>query len=529
MGSSPVPQDKETELTVQVPRLALKGFLIGATAGLAMLVLMGFFRFSLYFVNATSFPEVLAEAFTRILPASTFDTLLETLQAWAKTLMFIGLLLGVSIAGGGLGMLYSLYGRRFSLWRGTPWPRAFILTPIFWGPAMLFVYFSGALGDLPPGHGLPFTLITLGCFFVYALLVTTFVHNIWRPRGGAPEGVPADRHRRDFLKKVAVGAGVLVAGGLVARTVVEVVKSAQPAQIFHTKGILPSEITPTDEFYVVSKNIFDIKLNAEKWDLEVSGLVDRELSFNLEELNALPAVEQFTTLICISNEVGGDLVSNARWRGVQLKYILEEAGIKDGVVDISFRAGDGYSESIPLERAMKDEVLVAYEMNGEPLNSKHGAPARLLIPGLYGLKSVKWLTKIIAEDSDFQGYWQVRDWTDEATIHTMSRIDVPVDDKELSILQDVDIGGITFAGLRGIDKIEVSVDGGASWQKAQLKRPLSPFTWQLWTWQWQDPPMSEATIVVRATDGEGNVQTAEVQRPFPEGATGLHSIRVDVI
>jgi hypothetical protein len=111
----------------------------------------------------------------------------------------------------------------------------------------------------------------------------------------------------------------------------------------------------------------------------------------------------------------------------------------------------------------------------------------------------------------------------------MSRIDVPVDDKELSILQDVDIGGITFAGLRGIDKIEVSVDDGASWQKAQLKRPLSPFTWQLWTWQWQGPPTSEATIVVRATDGEGNVQTAEVQRPFPEGATGLHSIRVDVI
>ena len=494
-----------------------------------MLVLMGFLRFSLYFLNATSFPEVLAEAFTRILPASTFDTLLETLQAWAKTLMFIGLLLGVTIGGGGLGLLYASHGRRVSLWRGTPWPRTLILAPIIWGLAMLFVYFSGALGDLPPGDELPFLLISLGCFSVYTLLVTIFVHNIWRPRSGAPEGVPVDQHRRDFLKKVAVGAGVLVAGGLVARTVVEVVKSAQPAQIFHTKGNLPAEITPNEEFYVVSKNLFDIKVNSAKWKLEVSGLVEQDLSFNLEELTALPAVEQFTTLICISNEVGGDLVSNARWRGVQLKYILNEAGLKEGVVDISSRAADGYSESMPLERAMHDEVLVAYEMNGEPLNSKHGAPARLLIPGLYGLKSVKWLTEIIAEDSDVQGYWQVRDWTDDATIHTMSRIDVPEDDKELSILQDIDVGGITFAGLKGVDKVEVSIDGGASWQKARLKRPLSPFTWQLWTWQWQDPPAGESTIVVRATDGEGNVQTAEVQRPFPEGATGHHSIRVEVV
>ena len=526
MGEHLARQPTGADPPVHVSRLALKGFLVGASAGIAMVVLMGFLRFSLYFVNATSFPEVLAEAFTRLLPASTFDALLETLQAWAKTLMFIGLLLGIAIVGGGLGLLYALHGRRLSLWKEQPWLQGLILGPVIWGLAMLFVYFSGALDDLPSGHGLPFTLITLACFLVYSLLVTTVVHSIWGPRAGAPRGVTVDEHRRAFLKKVAAGAAVLVAGGLVARVVVEVVKSAQPAQIFHTKGILPAEITPNDQFYVVSKNIFDINVNAAKWKLDVGGLVDTDLRFNLEELNALPAVEQFTTLICISNEVGGDLVSNARWRGVRLSHILGEAGLKNEVTEISFRAADGYSESIPLERAMRDEVLVTYEMNGEPLNSKHGAPARLLVPGLYGLKSVKWLTKIVAEDTDYQGYWQVRDWTDDATIHTMSRIDVPVDEAGLSTLQDIDIGGITFAGLKGVDKVEVSIDEGANWQKAQLKRPLSNFTWQLWSWQWQDPPPGEATIVVRATDGEGNVQTVEVQRPFPEGATGLHSIRV---
>ena len=522
-------QPKGAEPPAQVPRLALKGFVVGASAGIAMLVLMGFLRFSLNFLNATSFPEVLAEAFTRLLPASTFDTLLETLQAWAKTLMFIGLLLGIAIVGGGLGLLYALHGRRLSLWQAQPWLRGLIFAPIIWGLAMLFIFFSGALEDLPPGHTLPFTLITLGCFLAYSLLVTTVVHSIWSPRAGTSEGVTVDEHRRAFLKKVAAGAAVLVAGGLVARVVVEVVKSAQPAQIFQTKGVLPAEITPNDQFYVVSKNIFDIKVNVAKWKLDVGGLVDTDIRFDLEELTALPAVEQFTTLICISNEVGGDLISNARWRGVRLSHILAAAGLKKEVIEISFRAADGYSESIPLERAMRDEVLVAYEMNGEPLNSKHGAPARLLVPGLYGLKSVKWLTKIVAEDSDYQGYWQVRDWTDDATIHPMSRIDVPVDDGELSTLEDIDIGGITFAGLKGVDKVEVRIDDSGNWQKALLKRPLSDFTWQLWTWQWQDPPPGDATIFVRATDGEGNVQTAEVQRPFPEGATGHHSIRVKLV
>ena len=529
LGRLSAPQPEGFEPVVYIPRLALKGFLVGLLAGIVMLVLMGSLRFSLSFLNATSFPEVLAEAFTRLLPASTFDTLLETLQTWAKTLMFIGLLLGIAIVGGGLGLLYAIHGRRVSLWRERPLPRALILSPIIWGLVMLFILFSGALGDLPPGHGLPFALIMLACFLVYTLLVTTVVHNIWQPLSGAPEGVPVDEHRRAFLKKVAAGAAVLVAAGLVARVAVEVVKSAQPAQIFGTKGILPPEITPNDQFYVVSKNIFDIKVNAAKWKLDVGGLVDAKLRLNLDEVTALPAVEQFTTLICISNEIGGDLVSNARWRGVPLSRILSAAGLKKEVTEISFRAADGYSESIPLERAMRDEVLVAYEMNGEPLNNKHGAPVRLLVPGLYGLKSVKWLTRIVAEDSDFQGYWQVRDWTDDATIHTISRIDVPVDEANLSTLQDIDLGGITFAGLRGVDKVEVSVDGGATWQRARLKRPLSSFTWQLWTWQWRDPPAGEATIVVRATDGEGKVQTAQVQRPFPEGATGYHSIRVELV
>lgn len=506
--------------------LAFKGYLAGLTAAIVMLLLMMLFRFVF---DVASFPEILAEAFTRLLPASAFDTLLDTLQTWAKTLLFVGLLIALALAGGGFGLVYAFYGRRLSLWKDRPVPRSLVLGLLIWAVAMSLLFLSGALEDLPPGDDVPFALTTLASFLAYARLLTALARHIWQPSIEAREGAPQDDSRRTFLKKAGGAAAVLVVGGLAARVVFEAVKLAQPSQIFGTKGQMPPEITPNDQFYVVSKNFFDPSVDTADWRLDVGGLVENDFSLNLDELMALPYVEQFTTLICISNEVGGDLVSNARWRGVPLVRLLAAAGLNEEVTEISFVADDGYTESLPLEQALRDEVLVAYEMNGELLSRKHGSPARLLVPGLYGLKSVKWLTGIVAEDSGFLGYWQRRGWTDDATVNTMSRIDVPADKADLPTLQGITLGGITFAGLRRVDKLEVSVDGGDTWQEAQLNRGLSPLTWQLWTWQWNDPPTGKAVIVVRATDGRGNIQTAQVRPPFPEGATGYHSIRVDLV
>lgn len=516
----------EPEYPARPPRLAFKGFLAGLAAAIVMVLLMGFFRFVF---DVASFPEILAEAFTRLLPASTFDVILDSLQTLAKTLLFFGLLIGLALAGGGFGLVYASYGRRLSLWKDRPVPRSLILGLLIWAGAMSLLFFSGALEDLPPGDDIPFALTTLASFLGYTLLSTALVHHLWQPSAKAIEGTPQDDSRRAFLKKAGGAAAVLVLGGLAARVVFQAVQSAQPSQIFGTKGQMPSEITPTDQFYVVSKNFFDPSVDIVGWRLEVGGLVQNDLSFNLDELKALPSVEQFTTLICISNQVGGDLVGNARWRGVPLGRLLAAAGLNQEVTEIGFLAADGYTESLPLERALRDEVMVAYEMNGEPLSRKHGSPARLLVPGIYGMKSVKWLTQVVAADADLLGYWQRRGWSDVAIVNTMSRIDVPVNGADLSALAGVTLGGITFAGLSRVDKLEVSVDGGDTWQEAQLNRGLSPLTWQLWTWQWKDLPTGRAVIVVRATDGRGNIQTAQVRSPFPEGATGYHSIRVNLV
>ena len=143
------------------------------------------------------------------------------------------------------------------------------------------------------------------------------------------------------------------------------------------------------------------------------------------DLLAMPAIEEYVTLTCISNMVGGDLISTALWKGVPLRLVLDRAGIGEGTERVSFRAADGYIDSFPYDVAVRDEVIVAYEMNGVPLPFAHGFPARIIVPGLYGMENVKWLIKIAPEDADFRGYWQRRGWADTAIIKTISRIDTP--------------------------------------------------------------------------------------------------------
>jgi hypothetical protein len=157
---------------------------------------------------------------------------------------------------------------------------------------------------------------------------------------------------------------------------------------------LALELTPTEDFYEVSKNAFDPQVAAGEWRLEVAGLVETPLSLSYEDLKALPSIEEYATLACISNYVGGDLIGNALWRGVRLREILQMAGLKEGAVDLLLKASDDYTDSIPIDRAMADHTILVYEMNGAPLTPSHGFPARLLVPGIYGMKNVKWLTRI---------------------------------------------------------------------------------------------------------------------------------------
>jgi DMSO/TMAO reductase YedYZ molybdopterin-dependent catalytic subunit len=287
---------------------------------------------------------------------------------------------------------------------------------------------------------------------------------------------------------------------------------------------LAREITPTGDFYDVSKNTADPEVDVKRWKLEIGGHTENALSLTYDDIKLLPSIEQYATLECISNSVGGDLIGNAFWRGVRLKDLLDRAVLKAGVVDIVLRASDGYADSIPLDRARSDGTILAYEMNGAALTSTHGFPLRLIVPGIYGMKNVKWITRIEAVDYDFKGYWQARGWDDRAVYKTMSRIDVP----GKSVSADAVIAGIAFAGDRSIEKVEVSTDGGKSWEPAEVKPSLSPYSWVLWHKEWTGASAGPHLVLVRATDGQGNIQTSQHTPPIPDGASGYDSRRVQV-
>jgi DMSO/TMAO reductase YedYZ molybdopterin-dependent catalytic subunit len=319
---------------------------------------------------------------------------------------------------------------------------------------------------------------------------------------------------------VAAGVGVwqLVAG--LSRGATRAVSAAAARGLAR----MPPEITPVGVFYTVSKNFFvDPTVDAASWRLEIGGQVARPYALTYDELRALPAVEDYRTLMCISNEVGGDLIGNAQWRGVRLRDLLERAGPAAGAFKVVFTCADDYQDSVRFEQAMQPETIVVYEMNGEPLTPKHGYPARLLIPGIYGMKNVKWVRQIEVLDGDFRGFWQQRGWSDEAVVKTMSRIDT-LSSLATTGVEPLVIGGVAFAGDRGITRVEYSVDGGQSWQAAPVKEPLGVLTWVLWLAEWTPPAPGQYTIKVRATDKRGVTQTAVISDPLPDGASGLHTI-----
>jgi hypothetical protein len=243
----------------------------------------------------------------------------------------------------------------------------------------------------------------------------------------------------------------------------------------------------------------------------------------------MPLVEQYVTIACVSNEVGGDLVGNALWRGARLRDVLDRAGVQDGATQLVGRSFDGWTAGFPTAWLDQEgrEALVAVAMNGEPLPPEHGYPARLIVPGLFGyVSATKWLTNIeLTTLEAFNGYWVPLGWAKEAPILTQARIDVPADRGSLGTGQQP-VAGVAWAPDRGISAVEVQVDDGA-WAPAELSAPISAATWVQWLYRW-DAPAGDHTLRVRATDGTGEVQTATVTEPAPDGARGYHTITVKV-
>ena len=284
-------------------------------------------------------------------------------------------------------------------------------------------------------------------------------------------------------------------------------------------GVTPF-FTPNDDFYRIDTALTVPRVDLLSWTMTVMGDVDRPITLTYEELSARPMIEVDVTLACVSNEIGGDLVGNARWLGCRLDDLLDEAGVDPSADQIVGRSVDGFTAGFPTAILDGRDAIVAIGMNGEPLPIDHGFPARLVVPGLYGyVSATKWLKEIELTTFDaFQGYWIPRGWSAEGPIKTQSRIDTPKLGVDLTAGSPVAIAGVAWAPTRGITRVEVQVDDGP-WKDATLGEEYGSTTWRQWTTTWT-PTAGEHRIQVRATDGEGETQTEERTQVAPDGASG---------
>ena len=303
--------------------------------------------------------------------------------------------------------------------------------------------------------------------------------------------------------------------------------AASIGDAFAIDGLTPY-VVPNDDFYRIDTALVVPQVDAESWTLSLTGMVDHPFTMSFDELLAEATTEDLVTLSCVSNEVGGTLVGNARWQGVPLTTLLDRAGVQGGATQIVGKSVDGFTAGFPTETAYDGRVaLVAVGMNGEPLPTRHGFPARLVVAGLYGyVSATKWLREIhLTTWDDFDGYWVPRGWSKEGPVKTESRIDVPKPSARLSP-GTTPIAGVAWAPTRGIAKVEVQVDDG-DWRAAQLGDTVSDNTWVQWMIPWE-ATAGPHTLRVRATDGTGETQTSDVARPDPNGATGWHTRRITV-
>ncbi|MEO5965876.1 MAG: molybdopterin-dependent oxidoreductase [Candidatus Limnocylindrales bacterium] len=374
------------------------------------------------------------------------------------------------------------------------------------------------------------------------------------PRDGAgTTGLPAHgpaavAGRRSFLARAGVLGGLAVIGGGIGRSLLEgragsiaevaatIPQAVDPAQApgpessFDVAGLTPL-VVKNGDFYRIDTALVTPAVDVGRWSLRVHGMVRNEVTLTFAQLMELPLHEQYITIACVSNEVGGGLVGNAKWTGVRLTDVLDMAGVLPGGTQIVPRSVDNWSAGFPTEWVTAPErprdALIAVKMNDEPLPAAHGFPARLIVPGLYGyVSATKWLTDIeLTTLEGFDAYWVPRGWAKKAPILTQSRIDVP---SNLATLKAgvVAIAGVAWAPDRGITKVEVAVDDG-EWQPATIATAIGPQTWIQWKLAWQAAP-GDHQIAVRATDGTGEVQTDQVTRPDPDGARGHHRILVHV-
>jgi DMSO/TMAO reductase YedYZ molybdopterin-dependent catalytic subunit len=413
----------------------------------------------------------------------------------------------------------------------------------FWLAVLVFSGFGlvaalAASGDPRVSPALAF--ISAGLAVVTGLATLRMLYDV----GG---GETTDGSRRRFIVAATAVVGLAAVTGVTGRvllerakrlvagreevvlpTHVEALPPVPEAADFDIEG-LTDILIPNERFYRIDTALSVPRVDLREWSLSIAGMVDRPYTIDFADLLDMPMVERDITLSCVSNQVGGDLVGNARWLGVPLVEILDRALVQSGAEQVVGRSVDDFTVGFPLEAVYDGrEALVAVGMNGEPLPFEHGFPARLVVAGLYGyVSATKWLSAIELTTWDgFDAYWVPRGWAKEGPIKTQSRIDTPAASTSIAPGRHV-VAGVAWAPGRGISKVEVRV-GDGDWMEAELSEPLSDNAWVQWKLDWDVEAEGRYLITCRATDGLGEVQTDEIRPPAPDGASGWHTRRVVV-
>jgi DMSO/TMAO reductase YedYZ molybdopterin-dependent catalytic subunit len=528
-----------------------RGFFAGVAGGVVAIAVLFAYR------DATGMPtlaEALAERMIRLMPYQVFALILAHLQHLAKPLGLV-MAIAVLLIGFGLGgLLYAVIASRgrWSILRG-----AVVAAVVSWVVltfAVLPLIEGGILGaPLTTIVTAPALPMALACI-AYALILASLARvpargplsagaaaTAARPAsavsrrarvlsGGDGSGAGRALQRRVARRHLLGRSALVVAGAAVGMRLAGWSASAgrqmaaAAAEVFRLLKGMPPEITPNASFYQVSKNFFDPTVDVGKWRLEVTGLVNTPLKLSFDEFKAIGApVERYQTFECISNEVGGDLISTAKWKAVRVRDVLDRAGVRPGATTVIWHAADGYTESIALSIAQDPETLLAYEMNGAPIPQKHGTPVRVLLLNRYGMKQPKWLTGIEVVNHDYTGYWEQQGWSKEAIVKVNSAF--VVEQKDGGMLA---LGGWAYAGNRGISKVEFSPDDGKTWLPAAVKEPLNVNCWQFWSAEWKPPAPGDYSLKIRAVDGTGKLQPAQPEPTLPDGGQGYHTVRVKV-
>lgn len=506
----------------------------GLFAGLLATIVLTSLLYLLSAVGLLSFtPYDLADIGIRLTPGAIATQGIETLGIFAKLLIKAAAIVGFVLLGGALGALVGRGAER------SPASRALLRNAAALA-LLAFMLVVGVLNAEASGRS-PLDAIRSGLLLLLSLGWSVAFD--WIRRGlQQPTETPAvESDRRTFLVKSGAAVVTIAVG---STALAELLRSdpnaAQVAQLppptsltpeaavdlsgFNAPAAVRPRITPQSELYTVASRTRDPRVDPQAYRLQITGNVEQPFELTLDEILQLPRVDQTSTLECISNEVGGNLIGNCRWNGTPLAALLERAQLRPGSTRVALYGADGYVDSITIADALKPTTLIVYGIDNQPLTVGHGYPVRLIVPNIFGMKNVKWLEKIDVVTFDLQGYWQDRGWSQPAIVQTTSVIDTQ---GSVSLENGVvPLGGIAFAGSRGVQGVEVQIDDGA-WATAELEPESSPLQWRRWRYDWPATP-GRHTISVRATDGTGELQTDVPQPPHPDGATGYHAVRVNV-